>query len=363
MIDDAVTFLELNPEPAARSVLANALDGCGPYALGAIRSGLAQIDVRRHAPDLRVAVPEARPWQDLPAPDGFSERIYDVISREIGKQRRSIQTSRRMLHERGEVLEDGPHTWLGQTKAKIAWLEAVTMDDCVLAAGAVSGLGQVHPAIRKLAEIQYSKELSRQLTPLQQLRLVWDEVHPSLLMWDFDYTGVDLRNFVDAGARLGVMRGEAWVSGQYFSETQTYLTSTLAWPLYVERPGSLDDHLGLAVPEVAVVEKTLVKALAVLEQMTAMPRRYQPRADDLAIVGPARPRAAARRVVEKHGDARALATSALKHGQAAVRGSAATWLAAQGAASALPELNSALLAEGSAGARTKLEAAITLLDY
>lgn len=361
VVDDAVTFLERSPDPAARSVLANALDDCSRQALPAIRSGIAHIDVRRHAPDPRVTVPEQRPWQDLPAPDGFAERIYDVIATTIGHKRCGIQTHRRLAAERGEVLDDGPTTWFGQTKAMIAWFESVTMDDCALAAGAVAGHGRVHPAIRKLADIEFAKQLSEPLEPLQRLRLTWDATRPSVRLWNFDYSGVDLRNFVDAGARLGVLRPETWISQQYLTTTQGYLGTTMAWPLYVEDPASLDDHLGLAAPEVPVDDKTLAKALAVLEQMPVMPKRYRPRVEELAILGAARPRAAARRVVEKHGDALVVATTALRHSRSAVRGSAATWLAALGTTRAVPQLMEARLAEGSAGARTRIEAALAVL--
>lgn len=364
VIDDAVTFLEDLEEPAARSWLAKALDNRMPYPSASIRSGIARIDARRHSPDPCVIAPPVGLWQDEPAPPDFAVRLYDVVNQEIATLRRGIQQQRRLSAAHGEHFDDGPGSWAWQANREATALERVSLEDCALAARALGGEGQVPRILSDLAGHRHGTTLTQGLTPLQHMRLERGGWSASTLFWDFDYTGVDLRNLVHGLALLGVTRPESVVSRDYFTlaRSSSYLSPTVAWPLYVEQPASLDDHLGLAVPEIPVEEKSLVRALGVLEQMPVMPRRYGPRVADLAITGPARPRAVARRVVEKHGAPQPLATAALRHGKAAVRGSAAVWLAEQGASSALPALREALEAEGSAAARPKLEAAVERLE-
>lgn len=355
VVDDALTFLVRHQDPQARTILVEVLDGWPPYPSHAIRAAVGEIDVRRHTPDPRVVVPPFQPWPDVPAPVGFAERLYDIVQRFIGMQRRMLQQDRRFEAERGPDERSDP--WRQQTKREIAAHEAVTLEHCVEAVRAIEGrAGRVHPVIRELTDIRFADEVGPMLTPLQRLRLDWEPDRPGVLMWNFDYSGVDLRLFADALSRLGVARPEAMIARDYL--LGDYLLPTIAWPFFVEHPERLDDCLGLAVPEAPVEEAWLVKALGVLAQMPVMPSRYLPRVTDLAVAGPARPRAAARRVVETHGDALTVATAALGHARGAVRASAAQWLGHQGTPAALPALRDALAQEGSAPARSTLAAVI-----
>lgn len=357
--DDARTFLVGRGDAVARSFLVEAMRGATPYPGHALRAAVGEIDVRRHTPDPRVAVPPLEPWPDAPAPPGFAERLYDIVTRWIGTQRRMLHRARGELEARGE--DPNTDLWFRQTTADVAAHEAVTLEDCAQTVRAIEGRpGHVHPLIRALTDIRFADEVGPMLSPLQRLRLDWEDDRPSVLMWNFDYRGLDLRLFADAVGRLGVRRPASLIARCYL--LGDYLLPTVAWPFFVEHPERLDDCLGLAVPEAPVEDAWLVKALGVLAQMPVMPSRYLPRAVDLSISGPARPRAAARRVVETHGDPLAVATGALSHGRGAIRASAARWLDEQGATAALPELRAALVRETSAPARTTISGVIGRLE-
>ncbi|WP_456785725.1 hypothetical protein [Cellulomonas sp. P5_C5] len=359
VLDDALTFLVDRGGPVARTILVEALDNRPPYACHPLRAAIGEIDVRRHAPDPRVVLPPFQPWPDSPAPLGFAERLYDIVARWIGMERQSLQVGRRLTGERGE--DEQSRLWRIQTERDVAAHEAITLEHCAEAVRAIEGSGgRVHPLIRKLTDIRFADEVGPMLTPLQRLRLDWEPDRPHVLMWSFDYAGVDLRHFADSLGRLGVARPEAIVARDYL--LGDYLLPTLAWPFFVEHPERLEDCLGLAVPEMPVEDAWLIKALGVLAQMPVMPSRYLPRVTDLSVTGPARPRTAARRVVEAHGDPLTVATGALGHSRGAVRSSAAQWLGEQGATAALPALREALAREGSAPARTALAAVIGRLE-
>ncbi|QHT56857.1 hypothetical protein GXP71_12735 [Cellulomonas sp. H30R-01] len=357
--DDAVTFLVGRGDVVARSMLVEALRGADPYAAHGWRAAVGEIDVRRHTPDPRVAVPPLHPWTDAPAPQGFAERLYDIVTRWIAMQRRHLYAARRQFESHGQ----DPHAdgWFLQTMRVVAQYETVTLEDCAGATRAIEGReGRVPALIRELTHIRFADEVGPMLSPLQRLRLDQEDDEPNLLLWNFDYRGIDLRLFADAVSRLGVRRPASLVARDYL--LGDYLLPTVAWPFFVEHPERLDDCLGLAVPEAPVEDEWLVKALGVLAQMPVMPSRYLPRVVDLSISGPARPRAAARRVVETHGDPLAVATGALSHGRGAIRASAAKWLDEQGATAALPDLRAARAREASAPTRSTITAVVDRLE-
>jgi hypothetical protein len=361
-VEEMVAFLVADGRSDARSVLVAGL-GVQHRDQDVIRSAIADIDVRRHEPDPRLVVPQLEPWAEVAAPDGYAELVYDVLGRHIGRLRRSIQISRSNAEAFGTTLDDAPEGWLRQTEREIAALEAITMADCRQVALALEGRGVVDRRIRRLAETVYPKQLSVFLTPLQRLRLVAERPdHNSPLLWDFDYEGVDLRLFVDALTRLGDAHARARVSRTYFSPRFSYLLPTLAWPLYATYPGTLDDCLGLAAPEVPIDPLELARALGVLVQMPVLPRRYEPRVRELAIEGASRPRAAARAVVEKHMDRVDVALAGLRHGRAPIRSSAALWLSDVRVPAVESALRAALAREGSAGARAAMEDALVRHD-
>lgn len=360
--DDAITFLEAHRDPRARDVLVAAMEGKPPLEARWIRAAISTIDARRHVSDSGAVVPGYEPWPDQPAPAGWAASVYPHVDRHIATLRRQCAVTRRQAHARGEVADDGAGSWLAHARSEIAAYSAITFEDCDEAARAIGGDGVVHPLIRRLASTPAAPAVLREgLTPLQRLRLESDGEHSRLLLSHFDYGGLDLRLLADAARRMGVRRADDHVALTYLSPTQNYLGACLAWPFFAEHPGPLDDFLGLAVPEVATEDKVLVKALDVLVDMPVLPRRYLPRAIELATVGRARPRAAARRVVGAHGDPVAVAVGALRHGRSTVRAGAATWLAELGAAEARPAIDLALDAEMSGPARHAMTAALVRL--
>jgi hypothetical protein len=252
--------------------------------------------------------------------------------------------SRRRAAEQGRTFDDGPDGWYAQAQRTIAVLSRVTLQDCDESALALGGKGCVHPALRSLGHPE-ERVLTEGLTVLQRLRLLADPNRRSVFVPGVDYSGVDLRLLVDAAARIGIQRPVSAVTRDFFSPTPGYLDRALAWPLLVEDPGMLDHALGLSVPEDPAEDLVLVKALRVLRDMPRVPRRYLSRVAELALTGKARPRRAARLVLEVHGQPVVVAVQGLTHGRAPIRASSASWLAELGDPASLPELEGALSRE------------------
>lgn len=352
--DDALGFLEDHADPVAREILVEAmLAREATYAQYKARIAVATINARRHHADPAADVPPFEPWPDGPAPPGWAETAYGAIDHVISGMRRSITVSRSLADERGEVFDQSPESWYAHAQRTIGTLSQVTLQDCDETARAISGHGRVHPAVKSLP-YQEALLVSAGLSPMQHLRLFADPELDRAYVRGIDYAGLDLRLLVDAYGRIGVRRPLTVVARAYFSSDGSYVDRALAWPLLLEQPGALDDALGLAVPEMPVEEPQLVRALGVLREMPALPRRYLPRVVQVAIEGKARSRKAAREVLAVHVDPRPVALQGLTHGRAPVRASSATWLAELGGVEALAALEAALETEGSPATRTAL---------
>jgi hypothetical protein len=357
---DALTFLEHHPDPVAREVLVAAMVGRPGWARTETRFAVASIDSRRHGRDPEVVVPDLERWEEQPAPPLWAERAYGAVDRTIARTRRSITVSRRRAAEQGRTFDDGPDGWYAQAQRTIAVLSRVTLQDCDESAMALGGKGCVHPALRSLSH-QEERALTEGLTVLQRLRLLAEPTRRSAFVPGVDYSGVDLRLLVDAAERLGMQRPESAVIRDFFHPSPGYLDRALAWPLLMEQPGILDHALGLAVPEDPADDRVLVKALRVLRDMPRLPRRYLPRVAELALTGKARPRRAARLVLEVHGRPVVVAVQGLSHGRAPVRAAAGSWLAELGEPASLPELERALAREQAPSARAALSEAASRL--
>ncbi|WP_146847983.1 hypothetical protein [Cellulomonas terrae] len=245
----------------------------------------------------------------------------------------------------------------------------MTLEDCRESARGIAGTGVVHPALHRHLQRNpdVASRLAAGLTPLQLVRFEAEPDRGGLgapsLIWHHRELAVDLRVLVDASARIGVARPYDAVAHVVFSPHSLRPTDpALAWPLFVERPDRLDDALGLAVPEVTPTPHELTIALGILEQMPVLPSRYLPLVSRVAVDGAARPRAAARQVIERHGNPVRVATGGLAHGRAGVRASAASWLQQLDAVQSLPDVRRAAAEERSAAARASMRAVIDQLS-
>jgi hypothetical protein len=166
----------------------------------------------------------------------------------------------------------------------------------------------------------------------------------------------DARATVDVLVRAGLGQEEAeWAILESFF-TNPWEVPTLRpdqmVPLMADRPRVFDVVFGLAVGETpAKGSDQRHRVLEILEVAPAIPQRYLPAVTELAIGGSKAHRAAAQRVLERHGLARRMAEEALRAKSPNARAAAVLWLEALGAADVVGVLDAHLEREKSTPVR------------